>query len=142
MGLTTFSAREANRTNVSEWHILATVLDRILLICFSITLLTGSYFFYSKIGRHPIPEHPFGSQPNDIMRRNTTEYEDYRRCNEYHAGAALYSFLKYNFQFLILPNCNKKWYLELRLGQSDSCRHGMIKQRKAQFRYAETLAKV
>ena len=101
------TAREANRTNVSEWHILAAVLDRILLICFSITLLTGSYFFYSEIGRHPVPEHPFWSHPNDIIRRNTTEYEDYRGCNEYHAGAGLYFYLKCNFIFSISPNCNK-----------------------------------
>ena len=78
------TARKANRENVSEWHILAAVLDRLLLILFSFTLLSGSYFFYSEIGRHPVPEHPFWS--GDYSRRNSTDYAAYRGCNEYHTG--------------------------------------------------------
>ena len=101
------TAREANRKNVSEWHILAAVLDRILLILFSITLLTGSFFFYSEIGRHPVPEHPFWMSKNDTAMRNSTEYADYRGCNEYHTGRVyqyLYRYLPKSKTGLFVPN--------------------------------------
>ena len=77
------TSRQANRENVSEWHILAAVLDRILLILFSLTLLSGSYYFYSEIGRHPVPEHPFMDMTE---ANNISEYQEYRGCNEYHTG--------------------------------------------------------
>ena len=34
-------------------------LDRILLMIFAATFLFGSFYFYSEIGRHPVPDHPF-----------------------------------------------------------------------------------
>lgn len=33
--------------------------DRILLMIFAATFLFGSAYFYSEIGRHPVPDHPF-----------------------------------------------------------------------------------
>jgi len=86
------TARKENRKNVSEWHILAAVLDRILLILFSITLLTGSFFFYSEIGRHPVPEHPFWNSQNPNKTHNASDYALYRGCNEYHTGKDYYIF--------------------------------------------------
>lgn len=77
------SSREANQKNISEWHILAAVLDRILLMIFAATFLFGSAYFYSEIGRHPVPDHPFKSWiGNENITRD--DYTEYRGCNEYH----------------------------------------------------------
>ena len=72
------SSRKENQKNISEWHILAAVLgyilyknvymhiyiilDRVLLMIFAATFLFGSFYFYSEIGRHPVPDHPFQDQ--------------------------------------------------------------------------------
>ena len=61
----------------------AAVLDRILLMIFAATFLFGSAYFYSEIGRHPVPDHPFKSWiGNDNITRD--DYTEYRGCNEYH----------------------------------------------------------
>ena len=42
-----------------ELKTLLLSLDRILLMIFAATFLFGSFYFYSEIGRHPVPDHPF-----------------------------------------------------------------------------------
>lgn len=50
---------------------------------FAATFLFGSAYFYSEIGRHPVPDHPFKSWiGNENITRD--DYTEYRGCNEYH----------------------------------------------------------
>ena len=70
--------QKSTKSQISEWHILAAVLDRILLIIFTATFFTGSFYFYSEIGKHPVPEHPFASWSADPVMRASPEYNQYR----------------------------------------------------------------
>ena len=81
-------SRNEIKKSISDWHIMAAVLDRILLIIFSITLLVGSFIFYSEVGRNPVPDHPFKSVNNHVT--NQSDYDLYRGCDEYHTGAGKY----------------------------------------------------
>ena len=80
------TARKESRKSINEWHIISAVLDRILLIVFSITLLMGSFYFYSEVGRNPIPAHPFKNGKNEVY---TAEDLEYVGCNEYHEATDL-----------------------------------------------------